>query len=138
MLITILMLIFSKFMSFIFFWTNLVRKSEVLQINWYLGQAYIPLLVMMSMFIFPKFLSLIFFGGKFGHINWSCTKWLKFRVGVNCCMLITIFMFIFSNFLSVIFFWTNLVPKSNVLQIDWNLIQGHIVICWFWFWCVIF
>ena len=28
-----LMLIFSKFLSFIFFWTNLVPKSEVLQID---------------------------------------------------------------------------------------------------------
>ena len=44
----------------------------------------------------------------------------------------------FFKILSFILFWANLVPKSNVLQIDWNLIQGHIVICWLRFWCVIF
>ena len=44
-------------------------------------------------------------------------------------MLITILMIIFFRiFVSHIIFWTNLVPNSNVLQLDLNLIQGHIVI----------
>ena len=49
---------------------------------------------------------------------------------VHCCMFVIILIIIFSKFLSVIHFWTNLIPKSNVNQIDWNLIQGLIVICW--------
>ena len=32
-------------------------------------------------------------------------------------------VYFFKSFVSHVF-WTNLVPKSNVLQIDWNLIQG--------------
>ena len=59
MLITIL----SKFLLFIFFWANLVPKSEVLQINRNLN-CYI---LMILMFIFSKFFSFIF---CFGH-TWS-------------------------------------------------------------------
>ena len=54
-----------------------------------------------------------FFFAKFGPIILSSTKWLKFRTGIDCCMLITILMFTFSKFLSVIFSGTHLVPKSN-------------------------
>ena len=36
-------------------------------------------------------------------------------------MPITIFMFIFSKVLFFINFWANLVPKSDVVTIDWNL-----------------
>ena len=35
-------------------------------------------------------------------------------------------MFIFSKLLSFIFFGANLVPKSEVLQTDQNLVQGYI------------
>ena len=138
MLITILMFIFSKFLSFIYFgliWSQNLKFSKLTEI-WdkrtflyacYKGNVY-----------FSKIFTTHIFWGQFFPTIWSSSKWLKFRRGVNCCLLITILMIIFSKFLSVIFFWINLVPKSNVLQIDWSLIQGHIVICWFWFWCVTF
>ena len=35
--------------------------------------------------------------------------------------------------MSFIFFWANLVPKSHVLQINWNLVQGYIAICLLWY-----
>ena len=63
MLITILTLIFSKFFSFIFFSANLVRKSELLKIDWNFVKGYIAIsLLQFLMFIFSKFLSFIFFG----------------------------------------------------------------------------
>ena len=42
MLITILMFIFSKFLSVIFFWAKLVAKFEVFQIDWNFVQGNIP------------------------------------------------------------------------------------------------
>ena len=35
-------------------------------------------------------------------------------------------------------FWTNLVAKSEVLQINWNLVQAYIVTYLLWFECLIF
>ena len=46
---------------------------------------------------------------------------------MHITMHITILMFIFSKTFAIYIFLTNLVPKSNVLQIGWNLIQEHIV-----------
>ena len=68
------------------------------------------------------------FLGKFCLKNWSSPNWLKFGTGVHCYILISNLMFIFPKFLSLTFFWANLVPKSEVLQINWNLVQGHIAI----------
>ena len=94
---------------------------------------------------FPKiFVTHIFFG-KSGPIIWSPIKWLKFCIGVNCYMpTITILIFIFSKFLSVIFFgqiWSQNLMFSKLTEILLYadvILTGHIVICWFWFWCVIF
>ena len=96
------------------------------------------------------------FLGKFGPKNLSSRNWLKFGKGVHCYMLVTVLMFIFFKFFSFIFlgnfgpkiwsssnwqkfptgvhcyvviiFWGNLVPKSEVLQINWNLVQVYIAI----------
>ena len=48
-LIRVLMFNFSKLLSFIFFWANLVPKSEVLQIGQYLIQRYISYYTLNSM-----------------------------------------------------------------------------------------
>ena len=66
------------------------------------------------------------FLGKFSPKIWHSSNWLEFGTGVHCHMLIRILMFIFSKLLSFIFFWANLVPKSEVLQTDQNLVQGYI------------
>ena len=75
------------------------------------------------------------FLGKFGPIIWSSTKWLKV-----CTLLYAYYDFnvYFFKILSFIQFWVNLVQKSNILQIYWNMIQGYIVICWLRFSCVVF
>ena len=75
---------------------------------------------------------------KFGLKNGSSSNWLKFGTGVHCYMLITIFTFIFSKCSSFIFLGANLVPKSEVLQINWNLVQGYIAIWLLEFWCLFF
>ena len=89
------------------------------------------MLILVLMVIFSKFLSFIFSLGKFGPEIWSSSNWLKCSAWVHCYMLITILMFIFSKFMAFIFFWPDLVPKSEVLQIDWNLVKGYITICYF-------
>ena len=135
-LISNLIFSFSKFLSLIFFgliWSQNLKFSRLTEI-W---DKHIFLYACYNVnFYFSKIFAMDIFLGQFDPTIWISLKWLKFCRGVNCCMLITILMFIFSKFLSVIFFWTNLVP--NVLQIDWNLIQEHIPICWFWFWFVTF
>ena len=52
-IITVFMVIFSKFMSFIFFRVNLVQKSEVIQINrnWVQGRIAICLLRFYCLFL---------------------------------------------------------------------------------------
>ena len=49
----------------------------------------------------------------------------KFGTWVHYQILILILIFIFSKFLSLILFWANLVPKSEVLQINWNMFRGY-------------
>ena len=48
--------------------------------------------------------------------------------------------FKFSVYFSKIFvthiFWADLVPKSEVLKINWNLVQGYSALCLLWFWCL--
>ena len=136
MLISILMFIFSKFLSFIFFWKNCDLKiwSSPNQLKFGAG-VHCYMLIASFIFIFSKFLSVIFFLGKFGPIIWSSTKWLKL-----CTLLYAYYDFndYFFKILSFIQFWVNLVQKSNILQIYWNLIQGYIVICWLRFSCVVF
>ena len=52
------------------------------------------------------------FLGKFGPKIWSSPNWRKFGTGVLCYILISNLIFIFKN--------------SEVLQINWNLVQGYV------------
>ena len=74
--------------------------------------------------IFPES---VFFFGKFGPKSRSSPNSLKFDTGVHWYILISSLTLVFPNFLSFIFFWTNLVPKAEVLQIHWNLVQPYIL-----------
>ena len=61
-----LMLIFSKYLSLIFFWANLVPKFEVFQIEWNFVQGYIATcLLRFSCLFFQNFVIHIILG-KFG------------------------------------------------------------------------
>ena len=57
----------------------------------------------------------------------SFPNWPKFGAGVHYYILI-------SNFLLFIFFWASLVPKSKVIQINWNLVWVYITMCLSRFW----
>ena len=136
-LILILMFIFPRFLSLTFIWANLVPKSEVLQINWNLVQGYIRMCLFRFYCLFFQNFCHSYVLGKFGPKIYSSPNKLKFDTGVHCYMVIMILMFSFLK----IFHWYNfgqIWAKSNVLHIDWNLIQGHIVTCWLRFWYVIF
>ena len=109
------MLIFSNFLSLCYLWTNLVPEnlkfSKLTEI-WYKDTLlYIALLYDFNVYFFKILFIHLFLG-----------KW------VHCYMLITTLTFIFSKFFSSICFWANLVPKSEVLQIDRNLVQRQITI----------
>ena len=95
--------------------------------------------------------------GKFNSKNWSFSDWLKFGREVDCYMAISILIFINLKFfklneiwcrgtllyayyglnvyfLIIIFihiFGANLVTKSEVFQIDWNLVQGRLPYTYF-------
>ena len=87
----------------------------------------IYMLILTLAFIFSKFFSFIFF---FLQIWSQNVKFFKFTEiwYIDYYMFISILLFIFSNFLSFIFLWANLVPKPELLQIDWNVV----------FWCLFF
>ena len=131
------MFIFPKFLTITFFWANLVPKSEVLQIIWNLVQGYIPICLFRFWCLFFRNFCHSYFLDKFDPKIWRFPGKLKVDTGVHCYMHITILMFSFSKFCHSYNFG-QIWAKSNVLHIDWNLIQRHIVTCWLQFWYVIF
>ena len=133
MLISILIFFFffkKRSFSFICFGQILVPKSEVLQVNWNLVQRYIAIcLLHFNVYFFQNSFHLYFLG-NFGPEIWSSPSQLKFSTGIHCYMLITIVMFVFfSKLLLFIFLGANLVLKTEVLQINWNVVQDYIAIC---------
>ena len=104
MLITILMFIFSKFFSFIFFvliWSQNLKAFKLIEI-WYIGRllyAFFDFIV----YLF-KFFVIHIRSCKFVPKIWSSSNWLKFGTEVDYHMLISTLMFIFSKFFSFIFF----------------------------------
>ena len=82
------------------------------------------ILITILMFIFPK--CLIFFA-----LSWSQN--LKFSkltaIWYRDTLLHTYYDFnVYFFKILIIFLWANLVPKSEVLQFNWNLVQGYIAI----------
>ena len=131
MLITILMFIFPNF------WHSCFCKfSPIIWIssNWlkFHRGVHFYMLITVLMFIFLKFFSFIFLG-KFDPKIWSSSNWLKFGIEVDWYMLMSILMVFFFRISVIHTFWANLVPKSEFLQINWNLIQGYIATCLSWF-----
>ena len=84
MLISILIFLFWKFFSFIFW-----------------GKFWSPNRRFQCLFFQNSFQS--YFWDKFGPKIWSSSDWLKFGIGVDYHMLISTLMFIFSKFFSLIF-----------------------------------
>ena len=61
--------------------------------------------------------------------NKSSPNSLKFGPEVHCYVFISNLMGFFSKFCHSYFLGATLVPKSEILQIDWNFVQGYIAIC---------
>ena len=82
------------------------------------------------------------FLGKFGPKNWTSPTWLKFGTGIHCYALMLCAMprcYVCVSFFKVYvihFSWANLIPKSEVSQINWNLEHGYIAICLLQFSCL--
>ena len=100
---------------------KLVPKSEVLQIDWNLVDYHI--LISIVMFIFSKFLWFIFSLGKFGPTK-SDVRQIKWNL-VQGYIVYAYFDFniYFFKILFIHIFLANLIPKCEVLQIDWNLVH---------------
>ena len=86
------------------------------------------ILISNLMFIFPKFLSFTFSrqiwsqnlkSSKLTEI-WYKSTFLYAHFDFNVC---------FFKIFVIHIFWANFVPKSEVSQINWNLIQGCIATC---------
>ena len=118
MLISILMFIFSKFFSFIFLrqiWSQNLKFGTEIDYH---------VLISILMFIFSKFLPFIFSLGKFGptksevcQIKWNLVQ------GYIVYAYFDLNVYFFKILFIHIFFLANLVPKCEVLQIDWNLVH---------------
>ena len=132
MVISILLFVFSKFLSFIFslgiFGPKIWRSS-----NWLKFGTVVDCYMVISilLFVFSKFLLFIFSSGKFGPKIWRSSNWLKCCTGVLYAYYN--FNVYFFKILIIHIFWANLVPKSEVLHFDWNLVQRYIAICLLWF-----
>ena len=79
------------------------------------------ILISILMFILSKFLSFIFSLGKFG-----ATKSEVWQIKWNLVQGYTVYAYFDVYFFKIFFihiFLANLVPKCEVLQIDWNLVH---------------
>ena len=74
---------------------------------------------------FFKFFIIHIFFSKFGPKIWTSPSWLKFGT-----LLYGYFNFSVNFFkIFVMFFLANLFLKFELLQFNWNLVQGYIAIC---------
>ena len=88
------------------------------------------MLIAILMFIFAKFLSPMFFGQIWSH-NLDFFKFTKISLRGTLLHAHCSFNVYFFKILLFHIFWANLVPKSEVLQIYWNLVQRQRAICFF-------
>ena len=121
-LIANLMFIFSKLFSLIDLgqvWSQNLKFVKLTEV-WYRGRLPYTYLELNFFFFQNSFLS--YFWGKFRPKIWGSSNWLKFRTEVDGHVLISILMFIFWKPFSFIF-WVKYLPKYEVLENDWNLVQ---------------
>ena len=113
---------------------DLFKLTEISQI----GTWHFYMLITVLMFIFSKFMSFIFLGqiwsqdlqfSKLTEIWHMSTLWYAYY---------NFDVYFFKKILSVTFLWANLASKSEVHQIDWNLVQGYITIHLLQFQCLFF
>ena len=105
-------------------WSQKLRFSKLTQ-NWYRDTLLYPY------FEFNVYFSKIFDTHFFGQIWSQNLKLIKFSKNwYRSRLLHAYYSFNVYSFKIFVFhlFWTNLVPKSEVLKINWNLLQGYIAI----------
>ena len=129
---------FAKLLSLMFFgqiWSHNLDFFKLPKIFYRVVHCY--MLITVLMFIFSKFFSFIFFGQicsqnlKFFKLteNWYRGRFLYAYFDFNIYFLKIFIIFIF---------WANLVPKPEVLQINWNLVQVYLAISLLRFSCLFF
>ena len=126
-LISILMFIFSNFLFIHLFFGKFGPKIWSFS-DWLKNGTEIDYLILISilMFIFSKFLSFIFSLGKFGptkthicQINWNMVQGYIVYAYFD-------FNVYYYKILFIHISGANLVPKSEVFQIDWTLVQRQV------------
>ena len=95
------------------------------------------MLITIITFIFSKLFSFIFFGQIWSENPKFLNLTGIFQRGTLLYAYYDFNVYFFRIFANHIL-WANLVPKSEVLQIDWNLVDGYITIYLFQFWCLFF
>ena len=112
------MFICSKFLSFILFlgktWSKNLKLSKLTE-TWYRDT------LLYAYYDFNIYFYKIFVTCFFGPIIWISSNWLRGT------LLYTYYSFnvYFFKIISIHIFWANLVTKSLVLQINWNLVQAY-------------
>ena len=120
-LITILKLFFSKFLSFIV-GAKLFPKLDFLQINknlvkGYIDMCWLQIWHLQFQLLFRSIFFFFFFFGKFDPKIWFYLYWLEFSAGLHCSRLITIGM-LFKIF--VIQFSGSIIADYTLIVIIYN------------------
>ena len=127
MLISNLLFIFSKWVSFIFLWQIWFRNLKFFKFIeiWYIGRlvyAYFDFI-----FYFFKFFVIHIRSGKFAPKNWSSSNSLKCRAALHYYMLNMILMLILNSKRFVIHLVLVKYPPKAALPINWNLAFVYII-----------
>ena len=117
---------FSKFLSFFFFWQISSQNLTFLKLTETLRMSNCYMLVTILRIFFWQIWCQNLKFSKSTEI-WYRDTLLHADYDFNVS---------FFNILSVVFFWANLFSKSEDLPTDWNLVQGYITICLLRFWCL--
>ena len=120
------------------FWESLVQKIKVVSLNWKLASRLIRICRIQRWCLFFLFLTGKTLFCKFGPKNQYCQFKLKFGSKTNSNMQNWMVMLTFSVFDRKHPFWVNLVEKSKIVSLSWNLVSRLIQIWRNQWWCSLF
>ena len=106
-------------------WSPIVTFSKY----WKFGTGvHCYMLITILIFIFPKFWSLMFFWEIWSR-DPDSSKLTEILLRGRLIYAYFNFDIYFFKIFVIYIFWANLVSKSEVLQVNWNLIYGYIGTC---------